>query len=53
MTIFLQAARLGIKEQKYRDFATGQIDLMLGDWGRSFVCGFGNDPPIRSHHRSS
>lgn len=49
----LQAARLGIKEQKYRDFAIGQIDLMLGDWGRSFICGFGVDPPVRPHHRSS
>lgn len=49
----LQAARLGIKEQKYRDFAIGQIDLMLGDWGRSFVCGFGDDSPVRPHHRSS
>ncbi|KAJ6643786.1 Endoglucanase E-4 [Pseudolycoriella hygida] len=51
--ICLQAARMGINDEKYIDFATSQIDLMLGDWGRSFVCGFGNDPPIRPHHRSS
>ncbi|XP_037025017.1 endoglucanase A-like [Bradysia coprophila] len=51
--ICLQAARLGINEQKYRDFAVDQIDLMLGGWGRSFVCGFGDDAPIRPHHRSS
>jgi hypothetical protein len=26
---------------------------MLGDWGRSFVVGFGNNPPSREHHRGA
>ena len=26
---------------------------MLGDGGRSFVVGFGNNPPKKPHHRSS
>ncbi|CBY11538.1 unnamed protein product [Oikopleura dioica] len=34
-------------------FGKGQIDYMLGDSGRSFVVGFGNNPPERPHHRSS
>ena len=37
----------------FREYALGQIEYMLGSSGRSFVCGFGNNPPQRPHHRSS
>ena len=37
------------------DFALQQIDYALGDNpnGRSYVVGFGTNPPKRPHHRSS
>nr|BAF62180.1 cellulase [Mesocentrotus nudus] len=34
-------------------FVEQQIHYMLGSSGRSFVVGFGNNPPQRPHHRSS
>ncbi|XP_006814447.2 endoglucanase A-like [Saccoglossus kowalevskii] len=37
----------------YRQFATQQIHYMLGDTGRSYVVGYGNNPPTRPHHRDS
>uniref|UniRef100_A0A7M5UKP5 Endoglucanase n=1 Tax=Clytia hemisphaerica TaxID=252671 RepID=A0A7M5UKP5_9CNID len=37
----------------YNEFARSQIHYMLGDAGRSYVVGFGNNPPQRPHHRSS
>ncbi|ODM94862.1 Endoglucanase E-4 [Orchesella cincta] len=49
----LQAAEAGINASKYRAFAKQQIDYMLGSTGRSFVCGYGNNPPQRPHHASS
>lgn len=49
----LAAAKAGINTDKYRTFAKQQIDYMLGNGGRSFVCGFGNNPPQRPHHASS
>ncbi|KAI9555833.1 endoglucase-1 [Daphnia sinensis] len=51
--ICLQAADLGINSLAYRKLAQQQIHYALGDTGRSFVCGFGTNPPVRSHHRSS
>ena len=30
-----------------------QIEYALGSSGRSFVVGFGNNPPLRPHHASS
>lgn len=30
-----------------------QIRYMLGDAGRSFVVGYGKDPPLRAHHRGA
>ncbi|XP_041455178.1 endoglucanase E-4-like isoform X1 [Lytechinus variegatus] len=39
--------------QEYCDFVRTQIDYMLGSSGRSYVIGFGNNPPQRPHHRSS
>ncbi len=40
---------------RYRDFAVRQIRYMLGDNpnGRSYVVGFGNNPPRNPHHRAS
>jgi len=51
--ICLQAAEAGLSPVTYRQLAKEQIHLMLGDQGRSFVVGFGNNPPERPHHRSS
>ncbi|GLH01831.1 Endoglucanase [Gryllus bimaculatus] len=47
------AARLNINSNTYWNFVKEQIDYMLGDSGRSYVCGFGNNPPLRPHHRGS
>ncbi|MPC16854.1 Endoglucanase A [Portunus trituberculatus] len=47
------AADLGIKSEEYRAFGKQQIHYMLGSTGRSFVVGFGNNPPQRPHHASS
>nr|XP_054749385.1 uncharacterized protein LOC129254871 [Lytechinus pictus] len=46
------ACRSGLSSQ-YCDFAQEQIDYMLGSNGRSFVVGFGDNPPDRPHHRAS
>nr|AGP76405.1 endo-beta-1,4-glucanase [Grigiotermes hageni] len=51
--IMLQAAGLGLNPTSYCQFAKTQIDYILGDAGRSFVRGFGNNPPTHPHHRSS
>ena len=39
----------------YSDFATGQIDYILGDNPRnsSYVVGFGDNSPQRAHHRGA
>ncbi|GFO42609.1 endoglucanase [Plakobranchus ocellatus] len=49
----LVAAQTGVNSDLYRRWAMGQIHYMLGDSGRSFVVGFGKDPPTRPHHASS
>jgi len=49
----LVAADQGVKPSAFREFAKKQIHYMLGDSGRSFVVGFGTNPPERPHHRSS
>ena len=51
--VCLRAADLGIKSEVYRSFGKQQIHYMLGSTGRSFVVGFGNNPPQRPHHASS
>jgi len=51
--VCLQAADAGINPEVYRDFAKQQIGYILGDTGRSFVVGYGTNPPQRPHHRSS
>ncbi|MFS1512083.1 glycoside hydrolase family 9 protein [Chengkuizengella sp. SCS-71B] len=44
-----------VKAQKYQDFAVSQVTYMLGDNpdNRSYVIGFGNNPPINAHHRGA
>lgn len=49
----MQAADLGVNKDAYYAFARQQINYMLGDTGRSYVVGFGQNPPTRPHHRSS
>jgi len=41
------------KVNSYKSFAKSQIDYALGSTGRSFVCGFGVNPPKRPHHRTA
>ncbi|XP_077995024.1 uncharacterized protein LOC144448620 [Glandiceps talaboti] len=49
----LVAAENGMNREDYRKFAKSQLHYILGDTGRSFVCGFGKNPPTHPHHRSS
>ncbi|CAL1542597.1 unnamed protein product, partial [Lymnaea stagnalis] len=49
----LVAADLNVERKTYRLWAKQQIDYMLGDGGRSYVIGYGHDPPTRPHHASS
>jgi len=51
--IAIVAAKYNILRTQSIDFARSQIHYMLGDAGRSFVVGFGNNPPQRPHHASS
>jgi hypothetical protein len=37
----------------YKAFAKQQIDYALGSTGRSYVVGFGNNPPVKCHHRGA
>jgi len=48
----LQLADLGASSDFYRQFAKSQIDYILGDAGRSYVVGYGNNPPTHVHHRA-
>lgn len=41
------------KATVYRNFAKQQADYALGSTGRSFVVGFGVNPPERPHHRTA
>ncbi|XP_070534451.1 endoglucanase F-like [Ptychodera flava] len=50
----LVGAKLGLRPKVYREFACNQTNYMLGDnIRRSFVIGYGVDPPCRPHHRAS
>ncbi|XP_022200004.1 endoglucanase E-4 [Nilaparvata lugens] len=51
--VCMQAADIGIEQEKYRDFAKKQIDYILGDSGRSFVIGFGENYPKKPFHAGS
>ncbi|EZA49343.1 hypothetical protein DMN91_000386 [Ooceraea biroi] len=39
--------------REYRQFAKEQIDYMLGAAGRSYVVGYGKDPPKQPHHSAA
>jgi len=41
------------KVKTYWDFAESQADYALGSSGRSYVVGFGENPPEHPHHRTS
>ncbi len=41
------------KKDIYHSFAKKQIDYALGSSGRSYVCGFGVNPPLNPHHRTA
>jgi len=49
----LMAAEEGIHPKEYRHWAMCQLHYALGDTGRSYVVGFGTNPPKSPHHRSS
>lgn len=52
----LWAAKNGLDASTNRAWAQGQIDQLLGANSRhqrSFVVGYGVNPPVRPHHRSS
>lgn len=40
---------------RYHNFAVSQVNYVLGSnpLKRSYVCGFGNNPPINPHHRGA
>lgn len=46
-------ADMGIKSCEFREMAKSQVDYVLGKDVRSFVVGYGNNPPTRPHHRAS
>ncbi len=41
------------KSDRYWDFAVNQVNYALGSTGRSFVVGFGENPPEHPHHRTA
>lgn len=41
------------KSKKYWDFTVSQVNYALGSTGRSFVVGFGENPPQNPHHRTA
>ena len=41
------------KQTAYQNWAQSQIDYLLGLDGRSFVVGFGTNPPTHEHHRGA
>jgi hypothetical protein len=49
----LAARAIPEKAQIFNKYAASQLHYMWGDSGRSFVAGFGKDPPLRPHHRNS
>jgi endoglucanase len=52
---FVFADTVGDRGTRYRDFARSQILYMLGEnpARRSYVVGFGNNPPRNPHHRAA
>lgn len=52
---FVYADTVGDPDGRFQAFGEQQINYMLGDNPRnsSYVCGFGNNPPLKPHHRSA
>merc|ERR1712209_20829 len=48
-----QLAEMGYQNTKCDKFVHDQIGYLLGDTGRSYMVGFGKNPPLRPHHRAS
>ncbi|XP_037094013.1 endoglucanase 15-like [Pollicipes pollicipes] len=48
--ICVAAAKAGLNPDSYRQMAEQQLNYIFGDSGRSYVVGFGNNPPVRAHH---
>ena len=50
---FLYSDHVGDHTNRYRNFAMSQVNYALGSnpLNHSFVCGFGNNPPVKPHHR--
>lgn len=40
------------EKENYYTLGKSQIDYVLGDGGRSYVVGFGENPPKNPHHRN-
>ena len=51
--IAIMAAEQGIDASNNREYAVSQLNYVLGDnqYDRSYVVGFGNNPPVKPHHR--
>lgn len=52
---FVYADKVNNPGDRYSNFARSQIEYALGSnpAGRSYVCGFGNNPPANPHHRNA
>ena len=50
--ICLQAADT-VNDPTFESYALQQAEYALGSSGRSFVCGFGTNPPVRPHHKTT
>ncbi|BCX47632.1 glycosylhydrolase [Haloferula helveola] len=52
---FVHADHVADPDGRYSTFAKAQIDYALGSNPdrRSFVCGFGRNPPVNPHHRAA
>jgi len=52
--VCLQAAQIvPTKEQAYTNLAISQMDYIMWKTGKSFIVGYGDNYPVRPHHRSS
>merc|ERR1712192_334250 len=51
--ICVRAASLGVNTDKYMAFARQQVSYILGSTGRSFIVGYGVNPPTHCHHRGA
>ncbi|XP_046375110.2 endoglucanase 4-like [Haliotis rufescens] len=51
--IALVAADNGLHTEEYRKWAMSQLHYAYGDTGRSYIVGFGVNPPVKPHHRAS